>query len=412
IKCAKVETITLGTFTGDVETVVLPNTIETVKDGAFSGCGIKELYFYDNISEISDDSFVNCPNFSTLHINAIEPPRYGPSNLYSEINLADKYDILMLNAHKKKVIVFGGSGAYNSIDTNLIEDALNENADEEEYIAINMAVNGWFNAPAQFDMMLPFIGEGDILIHAPESSSATGLMYTITMLPSFDNFTYNRTRFFACLESNYDLISLIDIRNVTDMLNCFAEFNAKRQDLKPTSYTDFPTEIKLFGVKYKKDLGWIDDKGNFALSQESRGSNVETGEADMVAEYITEESSQRLNSYYDKIRAKGAEVFFITAPLNKDTLELRLEYQGIIPGESGYVYFNRPSSIPFYHMDFSEWQESFDSAVEHYLECEVLATVSETFFTTKDFFDLDYHLSDDAVPIYTEIIINSLKNYI
>lgn len=398
-----VDTIDTDAISGKVQSVVLPPTIISVEHGAFVDCSIKELYFYDNIAEIFDDSFVNCPNFSTLHINAIEPPRYGPGNLYSEINFTDKYDILMLNAHKKKAIVFGGSGAYISIDTLQMEQEL------DGYTCINMAVNGWFNAPAQFDMMLPFLGKDDIFIHVPESSSMFGFMYSTTMTPSYNDFLYNKLRFFGCLESNYDLISLMDIRNVTDLFTGFSAFNSKRSSLPAKSYTDYLTEVYLFGTKYTNDMGWIDERGNFALPRMPGGLSLDAGEADIVPEYITyKPAHNRLNAYYDKLQAAGVGVYFITAPVNSDTLYNRLRNPDDFNYDNGSLLFARPPDIPLNHTNLEDWTAEFESAVTKHLNCTVLAPLSETIYQTSEFFDADYHLADAVVPKYTQKIIDAL----
>ena len=399
--------IASGAFTGAVRSVVLPESVTTVETGAFTDCDIEELYFFDNIGNISDESFIRCPYFSTVHINAITAPRYGASNLYSEVSLADKYDILILNADKKKVLVFGGSGAFISVDTKQIESELK--AAGEDYVCINMAVNGWFNGAAQFDMMMPYLRDGDIFVHAPESASQFGLMYELSMTPSYEDFDYNRLRLYACLESNYDLIGLIDFRDVEGLLDGFSEFNAKRSTMEETTYEDWATKINLFGTVYENDMGWIDDRGNFALPRKPRGALIDAGEADIVPEYVLdEEASGRLNAVYDGMAAKGVKVCFLTAPINTDTLLLRMNDPGNMPSSSDHLYAERPYDIPLLYDDLGEWVSDFDEAVRTRLHCTVIAPLADTLYVTEDFFDSDYHLSDENVPGYTGIIADRL----
>lgn len=395
----RVKSIAAGAFGGSVKTVILPSTIERLEKGTFIDCEIQELYFYDNILDVSDGCFVNCPYFSTVHINAIEPPRFGTGTLYSEISMADKYDILILNSKKKKIIVFGGSGAYVSVDTMQMEREINTVFSlDEGYVCINMAVNGWFNGAAQFDMMLPYIGEGDIFIHAPESSSPYQLLYNVGMLPAYGMFTYNRIRMYSCLESNYDLFSLIDIRNVTEMFDGFTAFNAARRTMRASSYTDC-------------DMEWIDERGNIAKPRTSSTVKL-TGESDIVPEYVAGETAHaRLNARYDRIRAAKAEVVFTNAPLNKDTLLLRLEDPQLsgFPSVTG-IFLGR--EFPLTSPDFDSWKNEFETAVKTYLDCAVLVPLSETLYVTEDFWDLDYHLHDGTVPLYTGKIIGALKSFL
>lgn len=407
----EVTSIAAGAFSGDIYTVILPHTMRRIEKSAFVDCGIEELYFYDNLTTISDDSFSNCANFSTVHINAIQPPRFGPGTLASEINLADKYDILMLNAEKKKVIVLGGSGAYFSVDTLQMEDELDTDALGDGYVCINMAVNGWFNGPAQFDMIMPFLREDDIFIYAPESSAAMLMFYNIQMMPVYNTFTYNRIRFFSCLESNYDLVGLIDKRNVEELLDCYAAFNEERKNMTAVSYTDFLTEISLYGAKYKNDTGYIDKRGNFALPKIPRGGNLDKGEADIVPEYVTDATANsRINAYFDKIVGlTGSEVFFTTAPVNKDTLYTRLNNPEDLEWDNGVLLYKRPYPIPITSPDFETWISDFERAVRSNYRCEVLLPLSDTMYITEDFFDADYHLSDSMTPDYTGKIIKALN---
>ncbi len=400
--------ISAGAFKGAIDTVIFPKSIDVVEDGAFTDCAVRELYFYDNISFISDKSFRNCTNFSTVHINAVLAPRYGPDNLYSEINLADKYDILILNENNKKVVVFGGSGAFNSIDTMQMERELGEKT-EEGYVCINMAVNGWFNGVAQFEMMKPYLHSGDVFIHAPESSSPFGFMYEVSMTPSFDDFVYNKLRLYACLESNYDLLSLIDFRHVTDLLDGFAEFNAVRKNMAETSYTDYATQINLFGTVYENDLGWIDVRGNFALPKIPRGEYLDAGEADIIPEFIKDsEAHTRLNGYYGDFEEAGVKVCFLTSPVNTDTLLIRMNEPEKLPPNSDFLFSGRPYGIPLLHHDLGEWISDFDGAVDTYLDCTVLLPLSDTLFRTEDLFDADFHLSDKTAPIFTGRVVNEL----
>ena len=400
--------IASGTFHGNEKVVILPPTISVVSKGAFTASQIEELYFYDSVEWLQDTSFADCPNFSTIHINAILAPRYGKDNLWSEINFCDKYDILILNKDKKKLIVFGGSGAYNSIVTKQIQESLNDG-----YFGINMAVNGWFNGVAQVEMMLPYLKEGDLFIHAPETSSQFGMFYSTTMTPEVGDFTYNKYRLYCCLESNYDLLSLVDFRHVDGLLTGFDGFNNARRELEETTYDDYKTVVNLYGVNYENDLGYMDEHGDFALPKVARAGEGDAGEADIVVEYVTrEEGHSRLNSYYEKLRNKGVDVFFTPAAINEDTLRLRLENPELFDraNESGYLYYGRPPGIPWpNYEDIPSWINAFETAVKEYLSVEMLLPLSQSLYHNEDYFEPDYHLHDGTAPLFTQKIIDALK---
>ena len=405
-----VDRVEFGAFVGDVEKVVLPYTIESVAKGAFYRCNVKEVYFYDNVKTFRDDAFIECPEFSAVHINAILKPRYGKGNLYSEINLADKYDILILNKDKKKLLVFGGSGAYMSVDTNILQETLKTDANAD-YVCINMAVNGWFCGAAQFEMMMAYMGAGDVFVHAPETSSQYSFMYSVTMTPGGEVFDYNRLRFYGCVESNYDLFSLVDMRHVTDFFNGFTEFNLTRADMEEKSYTDFKTDINLYGVQCHNDLAYIDMRGNFSLPQYPRGAKLDAGEADIVPEYVTDVNARiTLKSYYKQMRDMGVKAYFLPAPINKDSLEMRIYHPEKL-SDKNFLYSGRPPEIPFEYKDWDTWINDFNTAVATYIQsnyCDVLYYINDVMFVTDDMFDSDYHLCDDKVPVYTGLIADAI----
>lgn len=394
-------------FTGLEKAVVLPSSITYIKEEAFSHSAIKEIYLYDNIKEISDESFAHCEDFSTVHFNAILAPRFGKDNLYSEINLADKYDILVDNKDKEKIVAFGGSGAYISLDTSLMEKAC-----KNDIICLNMAVNGWFNGVAQFEMIMPYLSDGDTFIHIPETSSQFGMMYSTSMTPEIADFTYNKLRFYSVLETNLDLISLIDFRHVTNLLTGFKLFNESRLPLAETIYEDYKTEISLYGKKYHTDLGYIDRRGNWILDKEAKVGADEAGEADIVVEYVTDENAHNtLNQYFSLLKDKGVNVYFANAGINRDTLEKRLLDPSSFDGKgNGHLYYGRPAEIPDPHYPSVEaWVDEYEQAVKSYLDVEVLIPLHKVLYHTDDYFEPDYHLASSSSEAYTNLFIDALK---
>ncbi len=409
-----ITTIAEGAFTGadTVRTVVLPPSIETVEEGAFRDSTLKELYLSDNIVSITDMSFEGCKEFSTVHINAYDLPRCG-SVLYSEYNFADKYDILMLHKDEKKIVLFGGSGAYFSTDMKKMESELN--AAGEDYICINMAVNGWFNGPAQFEMIMPFLNEGDIFLHAPESSSPFSVMYMTTMTPFVPGFDYNRIRIYFCMESNYDLFSLVDLRTVTDFFEGLRTFFEFRKILPVHRYTDYKDSLRWYADYYEIDLGYIDDRGGIAFPLKPKES-VESGEADIVPEYVTDEAAHnRLNAFYDRMKESGVDVLFTNAPINENALYMRL-FRGKdfnSTSEGGALYYGRAPEIPDPDFeDLDTWVKAYEDAVEEYLHCTVILPLHEVLYDVEYFCEPDYHLADEKKADYTEKIITALEEYL
>ena len=392
-----------------VRTVVLPPSVEIVAAGAFTGCSLEELYLFDNIATISDAAFENCESFSTVHINAYEAPRFG-KRLFSEYNLADKYDMLILAQDRRKLVVFGGSGAYNSVDTLQLEEALKEAG--EDIVCLNLAVNGWFNGAAQMGIISHFLQEGDIFLHVPETSSGYSLLYDLTMIPGSLEFAYNRIRYYACVELNWDLFSCFDLRTVEDFFDGFDTFNRERETMAETSYTEYKTVMNWYGGSVERDFAYIDERGNMALVQKA-GSARSSGEADLVVEYITDEAAAaRRNAVYESMEERGVTVLFVYAAINADTLEKRLADPESLQRSSSdaTLYYGRPEGIPLPDYEsLEEWVRIYEEAAQERISVPILMPLSQSLFATGDFFEPDYHLSDDAAPVFTARILSALE---
>ena len=355
----KVANIAAGCFQNmTATTVILPKQLWSISDAAFENCHLKELYLFDNISTISDACFKNCANFSTLYINAVKAPRY--SDLDRHANMPDKYDILIENAHKKKIVVFGGSGSFLSIDTRWIQETY------PEYIVINMAVNAYFNVESQIDMILPYLNEGDLFIHVTESASSEQF---------FDLFEMSDNRIFMAVESNYDLFSHVDISTIGKVFDTFNVYNTERDGKFAKTYNDY--------------VDFIDELGNYALKKVATGNNVAlSDEAVLNFDSLTSETAiARRDLYYKKIEAKGVSVLLCNAPVNRHAL---------LESDENYM----------------ESVMLFDEQYAKVSSRPILMTLEECLYDGSVMFDSDYHLADEATKEHSQKLAEKLAPYI
>ncbi|MBR4757704.1 MAG: leucine-rich repeat protein [Bacteroidaceae bacterium] len=56
-------------YLGDEENVVIPDGIEEIASGAFSGTAIKSVTIPDTVSTIGRDAFFNCPNLTEINVS-------------------------------------------------------------------------------------------------------------------------------------------------------------------------------------------------------------------------------------------------------------------------------------------------------------------------------------------------------
>lgn len=335
-----------------VSTVILPNTVLTVRTGAFQDCGLKELYFFDDLMEISDDSFINCPNFSSIHINAAHLPCYAALSRHSRY--ADKIDLLILSleAKKPRMVFMSGSSMWFSLDGALADDYF-----DREYTVINVALNGFYSGTAQFEVLKNFLREGDVFIHAPEECSEYQLMAT-------DEMTQNM---YTCFELNYDLMSGVDIRRMSNVFSAYTEYNAVRRDLPQTGYDE------------REATDWIDEYGCIPFTRPAvNGDEDLLDDAYIGVDMLTREALQRLNSQYAEIQAiTGAPVLFAFGPIN---------YDGLPEGDRS-----------------AEVWSAFETTIREGLESAVLIThLEDAVFRGSSFYYTDFHLNSEATKIHTQ----------
>ncbi len=259
----------------DAQTVVLPPTLRSVAGGAFSGCGLRELYFFDNIDSIADDSFVSCAHFSTVHINAAEPPRYAgasKNNYY-----ADKVALLAEESDRPRLVFMAGSSIWYNLKGDAVRDAV-----QDRYRIVDLGLNGFFCATAQFEIMKAYLRPGDVVVHTPEPCSTYQLMEKTEMTDPL----------FASLELNYDLFALVDVRRVPGVFSAFTAYNAARRPLIERDYADTTSRC------------YIDEYGGYAPDLPMHGVDENLADpADICPELLTNVNLGRLNDYYREICA-------------------------------------------------------------------------------------------------------------
>ena len=115
----------------DCKTVILPPGIYEIEKWAFKDSHLEQLYFYDDLTKVSDYAFQGCDLLSTLHINAIESPAYS-GNYFDTFQ--DKYDRLLSMKEKKKIVLFSGSSTRFGYDSEMIDQVFSD------YEVVNMGV--------------------------------------------------------------------------------------------------------------------------------------------------------------------------------------------------------------------------------------------------------------------------------
>ena len=342
-----------GAFKGlSCTKVILPDTIRTVQDGAFTDCALEVLHFFDTVTEINDGSFVDCDDFSTLYINQYLDPVYIKSN-----GKVEAYDSLILS-EKKSIVFFAGSSVLYGID------AYRATASFEgtEYDVINLGWTAPRNAIFQMQIITGLLEEGDIFIHAPEYISSYHLLRSVSM----------GTTAWQVIDCNLDLYSYVDIRTVPNSITSFCAFSkAKAASKNKYTYDAYCSSMDFLGYKCSNrpiihDTDWAPD-----------------GSCKITSSLITDTSISRMRTVYSAMEAKGAKVYLSYPPLNENYIA-----EGSRDTQVRQGYIDRLKSVGY----------------------TVIGTPDDFFYDGSYFHDTEFHLVTVGAQMHTDKIINMLKD--
>lgn len=346
------------------ETVILPKTIQRIENGAFKNALLQELYLYDNLSYVSDGSFKGCKELRTLHINAIKPPVYSGS-FYDTFQ--DKYDYLLSIRNQKKIVLFSGSSARFGYDSPRLQKEF------PEYEVSNMGVFAYTNAYPQFLLIEQLMKEGDILLHSPEFDARQRQFCTTHALDD---------KFFCMMESNYDVVANIDLREVSNVFGAFYTYLTNRQTMEAKSYElsarDFDEDGNAVEEpSYNENGDYILYRSNADSVEPVFGLPVEY----TVASFPKESYFGNANEVYERFLRKRIQVYFTYAPRNR--------------------YAISEESTP-------EEREKLHQYLQEKLIIPVISDLEESLYEGTWLYGTDNHLSTEGVEIRTERIIEDL----
>lgn len=350
-----------GAFAGcTARRVVLPPGLVAVEEGAFAGAALEELTLFDSIGTISDAAFADCVRLRTLHINAAEDPygyQYRRESLY-----ADKVDMLINARGTRKLVFYGGCSMwYNLIGIEAAHAF-------PDYTVINMGLNGTVNSLIQMEIMGEFLEEGDILFHTPELSSAQQLLLDTGMHSGDD-------KLWCGLEYNYDLLALVDLREVGGVFDSLAEYLNKKQP--GGSYAD----------EYRDASGNVimDGTGSITLIRTQPLSRLSETDEVTLDPASLEGGLPVLARIYGEYGAKGVRVYVSSACTDREALPPEQQDNG-----------------PEMERRLRELIGAMDGPA-------LVSSLEDYFYGTRDFYDTHYHLLTPQAYGNTEKWLRDLK---
>lgn len=361
-----VRAIGAGAFQNAVcDTVILPDTLYALEDGAFRGCTLSTLYLFDNIRTIGDPAFEGCENLAVLHLNAAEPPVY--SGTYYD-TFQDKFDRLVSLKDRKKIVLFAGSSVRFGFDSAALDAAF------PEYEIVNMGVFAYTNAMPQMELILSCMAEGDVLLHCPEFDASQKQFCTANNLDE---------PFFSMMESNYDTLSLLDLRRYSEIFTSLGSYLTAKDPMAKKSYalsaSDFDEDgVPVSSPSYNRYGDYVVYRPNAPTALPVYGAPIHY----TTTVFPKETFLDPLNGMYRRFQEKGVTVYYTYSPRNSLAL-------------SG-------DSTP-------EARAMLDSYLRENLCVPVITELEASLWSGVYLYGTDNHLSTEGAAIHTERVAAALR---
>lgn len=346
--------------------VILPDTLYALRDGAFRGCTLSTLYLFDNIRSISDEVFDGCINLETLHLNAVEKPVYSGSYFDT---FSDKFDRLLKLKDKRKIVLFAGSSVRFGYDSAALDAAF------PDYEVVNMGVFAYTSAMPQLEIILSCMQRGDILLHSPEFD-VTDLQFCTSRDIEY--------RFFNMMESNYDMLSLLDLRRYDAVFTPLEQYLTVKDPMARKSYALSASDFDEDGnpvdrPSYNEYGDYIVYRPNAASALPIYGTPVHY----TVAAFPRKTCIEPMNRVYQCFLERGVHVYYAYSPRNALALS-------------------------------TESTPEARSELNRYL-CEslcvpVITELESSLWSGVYLYGTDNHLSTEGAAIHTKRIIAALKS--
>ena len=344
--------------------VILPMGLHNVENGAFRDSIITDIYLFDDLRTISGHAFDGCGSLKTLRIGAATAPVYS-GNYFD--TFADKYNRLLMIRDEPKIVLFSGSSARFGYDSAKIEEALGMRV-------VNMGVFAYSNALPELLLIRECMNEDDILLVSPEFDAAQSQFCIGTQM---------EYQMFAMCEGDYEILSRMDLTQVSGIAAALDSFLTTRRGMRDGSYdvsaADFDEDGHPVTTPSYNEYGdYILYRPNAESEEPVYGLGVNYTKAALPKSQFIDPFNRVMETFLKR----NVEVFFTYSPRNllalspESTEEARAEL---------HEYLCQNLTVP------------------------VISDIEESLYTGTYLYGTDNHLSTEGVSIRTERVIRDLR---
>ena len=294
--------------------------------------------------------------FAFVCAYAISLPKAYSETFYGALN--EKYDRLT-ELDEEKIVVVGGSSVAFGLDSELLERYMG-------MPVVNFGLYADLGTKMMLDLSLAGIGEGDVVVLAPEMDAQTLSLY------------FNNQSALMALDDDFSMIRHL---KPDDVLSCIGGSWRFAQDKRDR----LENSVALDAI-YRSE--YFNEYGDFVLTREE---NVMRSYYDSNNEIVLDQSKygkeldefiDYVNQYVKKCERRGATVYFSFCPMNSLALS--------------------DTSDLLRRAELSEYLS--DS-----LDCTVISDIEDYILDAGYFYDTNFHLNDTGVMLRTIRLAKDLR---
>ena len=289
----------------------------------------------------------------------------GVSAVYDDTfvgELGEKYERLN-SVEGEKLVVIGGSSVAFGLESGELEREMGMQV-------VNFGLYANLGTKLMLDLSRSGIGEGDIIVVAPELNAQTLSLY------------FNSETTMQALDGNFKMLSSIDKENYEALVGASWGFAADK--LGYIIGGDVPENTGAYAKKWFNSYGDnVYDRPYNEMSTVTKNITLDfkyDADDGVTSEY--EEFIDYLNEYVEFCTGKGATVYFSFPPMNKASLT---DYN---TAENIYAFYDNLCSS---------------------LYCRVISNINDYIMDEGYFFDSEFHLNNAGVKVRSARLADDLK---
>jgi len=271
--------------------------------------------------------------------------------------LSDKYERLT-SIEEPKIVIIGGSSTAFGLNSAMIEEYMG-------MPVVNFGLYATLGTKLMMDLSRANIGEGDIVLLAPEVDPQTLSLY------------FSGEATLQAADGNFALLRHLPAENLTLVAGSLWRFAGDKFAFWQAGNAPDPEGI------YNRDS--FNEYGDISYSRPynimAAGYDPNTVIA-LDPASADEEFIAYVNEYTAWCRARGAEVYFSFSPINEKALA-----EGTTDADA----------------------DAFFASMVERLDCEVISDISHCIMEWEYFYDTNFHLNEAGVTHHTAALIGDLR---